>query len=356
MKYFNFIVAFVFSLIYTTGKIPPSERFNLWVMSFIIPVALAANLVLLLISVSLRKKSSLYYILALLIGSPYLISTFGVNYFSKHKETSSPSFSVLNHNIGGFNGPNKNSFSDREKRAFLRDWILDSLTDVRCFQEFANYPWNEELSIIKQLDQQGTNYYFSQEEDTDHADYSKAGTLIVSRFPIIASGDIMASDNGFNRLSYADVKINDNVIRIINVHLESMGLRNYDPRKANDIGGLKARARTIFHKLKMGVFERSVQIKQLSDFIADSPYPVICVGDFNELPYSYSYQFMKRRLKNAFEESGKGLGFTYNGGTLKVLRIDNQFYSAPVESVKFQTLYNVDFSDHFPIRVEYQVR
>ena len=93
----------------------------------------------------------------------------------------------------------------------------------------------------------------------------------------------------------------------------------------------------------------------MTSFIETSPYPVICAGDFNDMPYSYSYQFMKRTLKNAFEEVGTGLGFTYNGNTLRVLRIDNQFYSPGVSAEQFETLTQIKFTDHFPVRGLYSL-
>jgi len=94
----------------------------------------------------------------------------------------------------------------------------------------------------------------------------------------------------------------------------------------------------------------------LIEFVEASPHPVICAGDFNELPYSFSYQMLKRHLRNSFEESGRGFGFTYNGNTLSMLRIDNQFYSAPLRSVDFQTVDSVKFSDHFPLKGSYIIR
>jgi endonuclease/exonuclease/phosphatase (EEP) superfamily protein YafD len=76
---------------------------------------------------------------------------------------------------------------------------------------------------------------------------------------------------------------------------------------------------------------------------------VICAGDFNEIPYSYSYRRLKKGLRNSFEEAGAGFGFTYNGNTLVTLRIDNQFYSDRVDCVELETLNTVSYSDHFPL-------
>jgi endonuclease/exonuclease/phosphatase family metal-dependent hydrolase len=356
VKYFNFIVAILLSLLYATVRIPPTEKYNLWITSFIIPVALVVNHILLFISLILRKKSSIYYMISLLVGIPYLFGTLGIKSFFKGEKSAATTFSVVNYNIGSFHMRPYAYKNIDSARIALKNWIINAESDIRCIQEFTNYPWSKEFNVIEQLNRNGMHYYFSQEEEPAHVNYSRTGILIISKFPIIGRGDLLASKNGFNRIAYADIKTHQDTIRIINVHLESMGLGQFDPRNANDLGSVKSTTRTILSKLKQGVFERSKQIKQLADFIHTSPYPVICVGDFNDMPYSYSYQFLKKTLNNTFEESGKGLGFTYRGGTLKVLRIDNQFYTSPIHSVGFETMYDLKLSDHYPLRGEYQIQ
>jgi endonuclease/exonuclease/phosphatase family metal-dependent hydrolase len=353
VKYFNFIVALLLSLVYVSGDIPPSKGFNLWVTSFVIPVALAINHLLLIISLLMKKKSSVFYVIALLIGSPYLTSTFGVKHLIKRENTDSTRFSVVSYNVGVFS-MRPHYYKNRDSaRIALKNWILSSDGDVKCIQEFANIGWSKQFNLVRQLRESGLHFYFSTDNHGPEREHFKNGTLIISKYPIVRHDDVLVSKNGFNRIAYADVVVNRDTIRIVNVHLESMGLTELHPTNAQDLSRLKTQIYTILRKLKVGVFERSNQIRELSEFIAQSPYPVICAGDFNDLPYSYNYRYMKKRMKNSFEESGKGLGFTYNGSTLKMLRIDNQFYTRGVSSVGFQTLDSVKFSDHFPIRAEY---
>lgn len=353
MKYLNFVTAILLSLLYVTGKIPPMEKFNLWAISFIIPAALCLNLVLLLISLIFRKKSSLFYLVALLIASPYILSTVGIKHLIKPENAPAEEFSVMNYNLGGFMTFSAKDGEDKDRKAFT-NWLLQAHADIICYQEFETLPWSEDFNIIKRLDQKNAHYYFSQVAERSHSSYSIGGTLIVSKFPIISHGDIFASKNGFNRGSYADLVIKRDTVRIINVHLESMGLKIV-PRNIVNPNKAKSSAMTILRKLKVGTFERSEQNKKLVAFIDASPYPVICTGDFNDLPYSYSYQLLKSRMKNSFEESGKGFGFTYGGKWLRTLRIDNQFYTPPVVSTEFETLYGIKYSDHYPIRGEYTI-
>ena len=186
-------------------------------------------------------------------------------------------------------------------------------------------------------------------------EYSRVGTLIVSRFPIVATGDILSGEMGFNRVSFVDVVVGSDTMRIINVHLHSMGLGRFDPRTQSQIRDMGRATRTILSKLKEGVFERSNEVKKMAAFIEHSPYPVVCVGDFNDMPYGYTYRYLRRTLKNAFEDAGRGFGFTYNGGTLRVLRIDNQFYTGRVRAIGLQTRYDIPYTDHFPVQGTYEI-
>ena len=356
MKYFNLIVAILLSIIYITGHIPPSQGFNLWITSFVIPVALIINHVLLIIFLILRKRSALYYFAALLIGIPYLTSTIGIKYLLSGHNGDAERLSILNYNMGFYLMRTPHHYDNRDSaRLALKNWILNSDADVTCIQEFANITGPNQFNLTNQLKSHKLFYAFSTDDPGARDGRWQAGTIIISKFPILSSGDVLARENGFNRIAYADIKVNSDTVRIVNVHLESMGLTIRNPKELADPHVAKSQAYTILRKLKVGVFERSKQIRQLADFIERSPYRVICVGDFNDLPYSYNYRYMKKSLKNAFEESGKGFGFTYNGGTLKLLRIDNQFYSSGLRSVEFETLYDVELSDHFPIRGEYMI-
>lgn len=358
MKYFNFVISIVLVILYAAGRIPPSEKYNLWLTAFIIPFALAVNGILLMVSIAMRKKSSIYYVLAFIIGSNYLVSTVGLKYLFKSSGTPDFTFNVLNFNVGAnlerqaalaeSNGTNTSVNS-------LSEWIFNNDADVQCYQEFIDRRRKSGFDLLNRLKTKGYQSYFSFDSSGSNRYGLVLGTLITSKYPIIKAGDVLASKNGFNRISYADLLIRRDTIRVINVHLESMGLKQFHPANASSFESGRANTRIILTKLKEGVFERSEQIKVLSAFVEKSPYPVVCAGDFNELPYSYSYQFLRKRMKNTFEQVGKGFGFTYNGNTLRVLRIDNQFYSSGLSALEFETHNNVQLSDHFPVEGRYQI-
>jgi endonuclease/exonuclease/phosphatase family metal-dependent hydrolase len=357
VKYFNFVVSIVFIILYAAGKIPPSEKYNLWLTSFIIPVALAANTILLILSLAMRKKSSLYYVLALIFGSNYVVGTVGVKYLFKSFDTTEFTFNVLSFNTGA-NLERQEEASEHENTEAtnsLSEWIFNNDADVQCYQEFIDRRRKSGFDLLNRLKTKGYQSYFSFDSVNSNRYGQVLGTLITSKYPMLRSGDVLASENGFNRISYVDLLIREDTIRVINVHLESMGLKPFHPANATGFESRKENTRILLAKLKEGVFERSEQIKILAAFVEASPYPVVCAGDFNDLPYSYSYQFLRKRMKNAFEQAGKGFGFTYNGHTLRILRIDNQFYSAGVSAVQFTTHNDVHLSDHFPLLGRYKI-
>ena len=355
MKYFNVIAAVLLSLLYLTGSIPPTERYNLWFTIFLIPFAMVANTILLVIAAIRRRRSGLFYLIPMLIGIPYFLSTVGVKSYFHSEDPSAAHFTALDYNISNFTVKENANTETKVARKELYDLVMNPTTDIQCYQEFINFPWSKEGNVIQRLTDLNRHFYFSKEPETTHMDYSRLGTLIVSKFSIVASGDVLAGESGFNRVSYIDVVVKSDTVRIINVHLHSMGLGRFDPRVKSEIRDMGRATRNILNKLKEGVFERSKQVKELSDFIAHSPYPVVCAGDFNDMPYGYTYRYLRKSLKNSFEESGHGFGFTYNGGTLRVLRIDNQFYSGRIKSTDLFTHYDIPYTDHFPVQGTYEI-
>ncbi len=357
MKYFNLFAAILLVLIYSSSSIPPSARLNLWIVTFMIPFALVANVILMCIGVIRRKKSTLFLLIAFIAGGNHLSSTIGMRgAWSDRVVTPPKSLTVLNYNVGGFNvgfyhGMNRAAFlkADSLQKEMI-SWVVNGDADVKCYQEFPHNP-EADFDLLTALEERGYEHYFSAENPS--ANGWSFGIVIASRFPILKFGDVLASANGFNRVAFADVNTGSDTIRIINVHLQSMQMKRFHPGYSDDLQGGERKMKIILRKLKSGTFERARQIAELIEFIDKSPYPVICAGDFNEMPYSYSYRMLRKHLNNTFEKAGRGFGFTYNGNTLSMLRIDNQFYSDPIKPVEFATLNSVTYTDHFPLYGKY---
>jgi endonuclease/exonuclease/phosphatase family metal-dependent hydrolase len=164
----------------------------------------------------------------------------------------------------------------------------------------------------------------------------KFGLAIFSRFPILEKGEIDLKDKSHNDAIFADVLIEKDTIRIYNIHLQSMKINQ---KRMTDTDKWKENIIDVSQRLRKGFAARSKQIDIIANHISKSPYPIILCGDL-------------KYLDNAFEKAGNGFEISLNSPIFYV-RIDNQFFSPSIEIFNYQTYQNIEYSDHFPIKVLY---
>ena len=70
--------------------------------------------------------------------------------------------------------------------------------------------------------------------------------------------------------------------------------------------------------------------------LAECRYPKIVVGDFNDVPVSYTYREISSGLNDAFVESGSGLETTYKG-PFPSFRIDYILFSDPFKCEHYKS-------------------
>jgi endonuclease/exonuclease/phosphatase family metal-dependent hydrolase len=178
------------------------------------------------------------------------------------------------------------------------------------------------------------------------------GLIIFSKYPLIYVKQKMFATQG-NGILVADMVFKQDTFRIINTQLQSTGARVNKLLK-QDYDLVKKEGRNLYGNLKAGFIERISQTNLLVDWIKESPYPVILAGDFNEVPYGFAYGKVSKLLQNSFETKGYGFGFTLNRSP-RFVRIDNQFYGKGLVANSFETLFEVENSDHYPLYGEYSV-
>ncbi|WP_020596223.1 endonuclease/exonuclease/phosphatase family protein [Spirosoma panaciterrae] len=227
---------------------------------------------------------------------------------------------------------------------------LSSLkADIACFQEY---------SPNSQIERQ---YPTKVEKLTCFDKDREIGLALFSQYPIVNRyGHIWDRSNGpdINGFLCADIAYGADTIRVVNVHLWSMGVRTNQAVDALKSGHLIQFASALidtFQKLKEGFEHRNEQFLEVESYVAGSRYPVIICGDFNETPIGYSYGKLRQNFRNAFEEAGQGLGFTLNRHPYCV-RIDQQFVSSDWAIKTCQTLSGISFSDHFPVLAQYVLK
>lgn len=328
-KYFGLIWLIFSALVFTSVLISPLFFQYASIVSFAIPIVMVATFAMFVLSVLFNSRYWYYYLITLFFAWPYYQLTF--SFTESTNSGLSKDFSVLNYNVKWFTEARQNNYDD------VINWIVDQEADVLCFQEYYPRP-----DINQRLMKRG-NYF-------DATGNSRYNVALFSKHPILSKG-LLFDEKKLNNVFYADIKIKQDTVRFYSLHLESMGI---DPEKLQDSDGIRNEYDDVKFKILNGSRARAKQIEVLLDHVAESPYPVVLAGDFNDVPYSYNYFKLGEKLKNAFEEKGRGLGATYNG-KIPFLRIDNQFFGDGLELLHFHTLNNVNYSDHFPIMGSYRV-
>ena len=341
----SIVIAVLTVLAYLSPHISPE---SMWMTGFValsIPVLLLINFGLLVFYLLRLSSFLLLPLCVIILGHDYINSSFSFNP-AKKNDTKDQVLSVLNYNVRVFNTYAYLQNKNRPGKSMIA-WLANNDSDIKCLQEFYNDDQSDVFNTVDRLSAQ--NYHAVVRPAFVNRIGAQFGLAIFSRYPIIHSGDIMYGDSQHQYAVYADIDTRQDTIRVYNVHLQSMSI---DASKIDDFERAGEHYLDIARKLKFGFVERAKQVDNLLVHIQQSPYPVIVCGDFNDVPYSYTYQTFKRHLTNAFEEAGNGLGFSYNG-KLFFLRIDNQFYSKGLQAIRFETHREIPFSDHFPVRTVY---
>jgi endonuclease/exonuclease/phosphatase family metal-dependent hydrolase len=175
----------------------------------------------------------------------------------------------------------------------------------------------------------------------------KKGTVILSRFPIVAGGDIPFGRTG-NSTLWADIKLpSGEVVRVYNVHLQSNKVTTDATRIIDGQQDLDAIGK-VMDKVGDATSTRTEQAQRLREHLLSAKHPVIVCGDFNDTPNSYVYRTVSRGLSDSFKESGQGLGHTF-AGAIPFLRIDYILSDPGFKSIACEVIRERRWSDHYPV-------
>ena len=154
---------------------------------------------------------------------------------------------------------------------------------------------------------------------------------VFSRWPVGNVQEYYFPDS-YNKMLQADIRMIGQTFRLFNVHLQTTGM--------NESSSMKDRLQTMRHH----AIRRNRQADLLANAIAESPYPVIVCGDFNDIPASYVYRKISRSLQDCFLQAGR----TWKGSYQRwgdFLRIDYTLCS-PAFQVNCYQLVSNPWSDH----------
>lgn len=303
------------------------------------PYLLITNLLLLLYWIGRWKQTAWLEIIVITLGYPTFTTYYGTADTAPKEETYD--LSLMSYNVRYFDVYNWSNQKDTKEKLFR--YLNNFNGDIICLQEFAtreNTPVSKDVAASLSL--------------FPHR-YIYKDMAIFSRLPLFNKGRIEFDSPSASAL-YCDIAKGKDTIRLYSVHLESYQLGKKERQFVREISaGMKKEelsegARNIAKRLTAANKNRALQAEQIHRHIRNSPYQVIACGDFNDTPLSYTYREMKKGLRDAFTERGRGLGNTYIG-EFPSFRIDYIFHTPAIKTVSY-TRDTICLSDHYPIEAK----
>lgn len=336
-------VGLIFS--YLSPHLNPTQ---FWFISFFglaYPLLLITNIIFSLYWLIRMKKQIFLSLVVIALGSFYFTKFFQWNAQMDYPPIDAIKVLTHNQNTLGLNAPD---FSiEPSKKIF--SYLDEELFDVYCFQEFFNTTRSDydPMDSLKRV----TNAKYRHIEYLVKFRNNSFGIATFSQCPIIEKGVVEFDRAGTNMCIFSDIDFNGKVVRVYNMHLQSLHLKPADYKlfetlNTPESGNLEG-AKSLLTRLKIAFIKREEQASKIYEHIQQCPYPVIVCGDFNDTPLSYSYSVIQGDLLDSFEENGSGFGSTYNG-IFPLLRIDYMFHSKSLKNYYFETKKR-DLSDHYPL-------
>ncbi len=344
----NAIFALLFILAWIASFISPAKLLFPAYTTLILPLTIAVNISFVFIWVSLRSWNFILPLILLIAFYSLQKSTFPINLFNKNK-VEAADFSIMTYNTYANFMMQKHT---KDNPNPVIQYILDKDPDIVCIQEYSANFSKYHLSE-SDLNKIFAKYPYKHVKYKVDTGWSFFGNATFSKYPIIYETTV-DYPSAYNSTIASDIDVNGKIIRVFNCHLESNKITENDKdmayRLKEDFGSENLKNTTLHFSKKLGdaYIIRAKQAEILADSIAKSPYPTVVLGDFNDLPTSYTYNKVKGDMEDAFVNKGFGLGWTFHTRLLK-FRIDHVLYDASLQLNQFQLDNKMVDSDHYPL-------
>ncbi|NNE29101.1 MAG: endonuclease/exonuclease/phosphatase family protein [Saprospiraceae bacterium] len=339
----NIFLAFATLLSYLAPLINPQEVWQASFMGLAYPTLLWGNIFFLGLWLVTKRKWAWLPFITILLGWTSLRSLVAMGGGDNPKQELSE-IQVLSYNTNFF-GKIMRGYSKSERKEnllALKEFLQDQKANLICIQEFPD------------------DEFYGTRDSTFFPGYSRAITptgSIFSKWEILdhQAAFFQKSGNGY---VWADIKTDQDTIRVFNVHLQSNSIsQQTNDLEVSDLPEQKtwATIKNILAKVNSRTLKRVDQAEQLKAMMQASPHPILLTGDLNNTAQSYIYRLLSKGLVDSFRESGWGVGSTY-AGKIPGLRIDFIFSDPNSFNVISSEVLEVDHSDHYPLLSVFQIR
>lgn len=351
---FNLLTIILLLFSYGAYHISPLTIPILAIAGLAYPYILLINLLFVLVWIFVKIKFAIFPLLFILLGWNHmgrLIQLSG----NELPEQNSRQIKLVVYNLQNFLKLNTSStkyVTDFANESKILDFLKNENADIVCLQEMLNDRQDKEEFVKRMAELLQCPYYHFENYYSKNPEKVDA-IATFSIYPIVSEGHLTYEEKTI--CIFTDLKLQNDTVRVYNLHLASIRFRKEDYQFWSEIGQgseqekLTEGTSKILQKMNIAFKKRAGQVKVLEQHFLQCPYPIILCGDFNDTPSSYAYNRLSKGKVDAFVESGSGLGSTYAGDFFPSFRIDFILYSPVFQSAGFQR-HKVPFSDHYPIR------
>lgn len=334
MFFLNIVLTVVTFVAYVLPFLAPKLFPILSVLTLVMPLFFILNGLFFVYWGLLFKKRMILSGLVLLMGITFINKFY--KFSAKEYPEDEKDFIVMSYNVRLFN---LFKWIDKDDVAGdILSFINDKNPDILCIQEYSTSA-NIDLKVYRY------KYIFME------GNKIKTGQAIFSKFPIINQGDIVFP-NSNNAVVYADIKKGKDIIRVYNMHLQSIKITPDVDEISENINVINQnKSQMMLIRMSKAFKQQQQQAEILQKHKKECEYPVIICGDMNNSAFSYVYRNIKGTLKDSFEEAGTGFGQTYKFKYYPA-RIDYIFADEKMTVKKFESFSDFDNSDHYPVMVK----
>ena len=332
----NVLCAIVTVVAYLLPFLAPKLFPILAVLTLFLPIILILNLLFFGFWSIQLKRQLLLSGLVLFIGFTFINKFYK---FSAEKQSTDQSLSIISYNVRLFN---KFGWSEKETvPQEISEFIKKQQPNILCIQEYTT---------VEKFDDSDYKFRYVLKKGNK----IKTSQAIFSKFKIVNTGEIVFPNSNNNSI-YADIKINNDTIRVYSIHLESIKITpdvadiNHDLNEIN-----QTKSNRIFLMTSKAFGQQQLQSELIMNHKLKCKYPIIICGDMNNSAFSYVYRNIKGDLQDAFVAAGSGFGKTYDFKYYPA-RIDYIFFDKRFKINSFENHTDIIDSDHFPIMSHFEI-
>lgn len=226
--------------------------------------------------------------------------------YTSERKVSDSSIHVASYNTQLFG-----NYQDTNYFGHVLNHLRKEKYDILCMQEFyAKINLSERVLSIKREGKFRFHHFQRLSPDRPY------GMVIYTNYPVIRSGRVGLGEKTGNMAIWSDLLVQNDTVRVYNLHLQSIRFGKKDYAFINNAGGEASKiegSKNLIRRMREAYLKRAVQADSLAIHMAECKYKKIVMGDFNDVPLSYTYNKLMTGMLDVFRESGNGFEKTYKG-------------------------------------------